>query len=441
VQLESITGAGARLDQGAEAPPPDGNTGVDFTNEAEGVEFAGAEPAIEDLVDWVAFTLPTLPGRPSGAVDMALWGDLLGDLEWEELPNGHKLGYAGCRVAAAGGIKLYYSGLSAADDMGSHVEISGSGCRFLEVSGVVKDWSVWASLALGYGARASRVDFCRDDRAQHGKGLLDLAYLDRLALDWANKRSKQLVCKFGTFEAKAPLDARTGQRKGHSLIFGNRSSETYIRMYDKSLEVCKKIKGARRVEFLKQYGHHVRVEIEYKGRRAKAAFQMLADEGLSSLGGLIYACLDFKSRPVEAGENATRVPRLAVWETFCGAQSKVRLAISVVVKKLHEQVNFLSTQWGPTMAAVVKAHGGDASMLVAVAKAAMDRLKPRHLKLIEGERARWAPPVSIISQWEADQAARHEAIGAKIDARKEAGGQAAAPQSSSVYKRGGQRAG
>jgi phage replication initiation protein len=345
---------------GGEVTPPDSNTGVE--NTVEGVS---------DLVDWVAFTLP-------GEYRPDLWADLLGDRDWEPLPNGHKLGYAFAK--RHGHITLYWKGLSDADDMGSHVEISGQGCRELEADGTVADWCVWARLVVAYGGKPTRLDVARDDRA----GLLDLREIE-CALEAG---AVQKDCR--DWEPRRPRVAGV-MPKGDSLLLGSRASDSYLRVYDKAIEQARqeRVRDAEWPAWKETYGHHIRVELELRRKQAQAALVAIAERGLSWVAGRLRASLNVLARRAEPGENKARVPVLPVWARFLAAASKVRLAVpgEIVRPSVDKALRWISRQVATALTMVREAHGDLAEV---AAMLDVSRLKRKHYDMILEEQLRWS---------------------------------------------------
>lgn len=72
----------------------------------------------------------------------------------------------------------------------------------------------------------------------------------------------------------AHIRSQNGIAAGETLYFGSRESERYMRIYDKGLET-----GAEKA------GEWLRVELELKGQRARAAFVQSTTFGTSEVGG------------------------------------------------------------------------------------------------------------------------------------------------------------
>lgn len=318
--------------------PPACNTGVRNTEEGK----------VIDSADYIGLTLPD--DCPQEFI-----GDLFGVREWAALDVAG-LGYKLCKQS--GNIRWYSDGLPG---MGNHFVLSGDACRELEADKIVTNWQVWNALALAYGAKVSRYDLARDDKA----GILDLGELER-------------CCDVGAVATKArkwhPAGDRAfgGGRLGYTLAIGSRQSETYLRLYDKALE--------QGVE-----GHWVRAELELKGDRAQAAFELVARQGLAVLPGLLARFVEFKARPGRDGENKARVPILPAWSTFLEAASKIKLAVQKKVRTVSSLVHYLEKQWAPSIATIMHAMGGDTAWFNEIAQAGDKRMRDVHYALLAPE--------------------------------------------------------
>lgn len=328
---------------GRAVQPPSSNTG------------AQAVGGVSDLVDYAGLSI-TETESPE------VWRPLLGDLDYQELDKGG-LGYGSCREY--GGIRVYYDGRPG---MGTHLQVKGQGCRRLEAEGVVKDWSDWASLALSLGAVPSRCDVARDDRA----GLLDL---DELGAAW---RSHAVTSRWQRLKFYDVSD-KDGQDYGRTLHFGSGQSDAQLRIYDKAAELANHAED--REAFLAEHGHHVRVELQLRNDRAAAAFRALAAGGLGFLPGVLRGYLDFKVCPTP-GHDATRVATLPAWEAFLSAASKIVLATEAVLRTVETVAACLEHQWGPMLATLVTAWGGDVSWLHDMVRSGRVRMRRRHFDLL-----------------------------------------------------------
>lgn len=302
--------------------------------------------SVLEAVDWLSLTL-------GDDMPVELWGSILGIQpdEWEERGYG---GYMYAKSKSAHGVVVYYHG---APGMGSHCRVSGQACRDLEARGVVTDWQAFAKMLLGLGVTATRLDANRDDHA----GIL---HIDELI---AAGHAGHVTKRAHEWEPKVKYGSK-GRLKAHGLVFGNRQSESFVRIYDKALE--------QQVP-----GHWVRVELELKGKKAMAALRALAMGGLSWLAGAIREQVEFKLPSTDG--NRSRAATLPAWDAFLSGAAKVKLAVERTVRTLSKVVYHLERQWAPLMATAMENSGGDTGWLYEIVRAGRRRMREQHWRLVE----------------------------------------------------------
>ncbi|MGI4791310.1 MAG: replication initiation factor domain-containing protein [Janthinobacterium lividum] len=182
----------------------------------------------------------------------------------------------------------------------AHVEVKGHGCRELEAAGVVLDWQAFLREMLDAGAKFTRLDCAIDDR----DGLLDLNQIIAACEDG------RVVSAYQNADPRPKMNPATGERTGDGVTFGNRASETYIRIYDKGLQT-------------KSPDHWIRVELEAKKTRAQALAEAISKKGASVVPSILIGYLDFKERG--ATDRRDRWPTATWWKQFLGTEQRFRL--------------------------------------------------------------------------------------------------------------------
>lgn len=313
--------------------PPSCITGVEMTKREED-EQKGASACL----DYFRFTFPD-------SVSLSSIIEFLNIDGWVELPYG-RYNYRAGQIA--GHVSVYHSGQ---EGMGTCVEISGQGCRQLESSGRVTDWQAFVRQVHAMGGKYTRFDVALDDKV----GLLGLDTIKEAML------KKTYSGHMTTFEPHEKYDLRTGKYKHRELRLGSRTSENYIRVYDKALE--------QRVE-----GHWIRFEIEVKGDRANLVAMLFADQGMSPLLGYIRSVIDFKE------EGATVVKsrwRLADWwVAFLEGADKVRLKLETKQANLDQITRWLYKQVSASLALYLESEGGDLDSLLKLIDYGRPRINP-----------------------------------------------------------------
>lgn len=193
------------------------------------------------------------------------------------------------------------------DDMGTWLEMSGSGCRAFETlgSGRYED-------LLGYvidnpeTVNLTRLDVAFDDF----EGLLDIT---RLCNDTRQRK----------FRSKAEFWEVIESSNGQSLTVGSPQSKVLIRIYDKLAERLAKLQNpSDRDKVISEVPHWIRVELQLRDERAREFIKYLFhDDSLTptdreltlgeAFAGVVRSYLLYGYSVAARGH-----PEQAVWHTF-----------------------------------------------------------------------------------------------------------------------------
>jgi len=209
----------------------------------------------------------------------------------------------------------------------ARVEVSGNGCRELEAAGAVTDWQAYLAWLLREGARFTRCDYARDDQA------------GRLCLDTiiACCKEHRVVSRFREIDLHPKMDASTGAEIGNGVTFGVRGSETYIRIYDKALQM-----GVP--------GHWIRVELETRKDKAHRLVRAITQDGAQAVPPVLLGCLDFKVQGTAKKRNCWKSEPW--WTTFLGTAERSRLGTAPRNVSLENKKRWLMQCVSPTFALV-----------------------------------------------------------------------------------------
>ena len=318
--------------------PQPGNTGVRDTSE-------GAKA----LIDWVGVTFKQLPL----AEVLELFG---GEREW--LPTRGGMRYRSGLMR--GNVRVYWDGLDE-EEMGVHVEASGRGCRQLEAEGVVHHWSKFFEAALKDGAEFSRLDLAADDLA----GVIP--FQESVAKTKADHVTRRSDC-WRVFECGRRSSAEVGQ----TLMLGSGSSDTQLRIYDKTAEQAQKGKTP--------VGEWVRCEAQFRNERAQIAAQVLAAEGEGAIAGLIAGLVDFKEPGQDS--NKARWKRCAWWSAFLGLVETIRLTVQPEDRSVEQVADWIKRQVGPSLSLLSVAQGYGSEWLLDLVESSFGRLREGHLRML-----------------------------------------------------------
>lgn len=304
---------------------------------------------LEVSIDWLGFTVFEFPGP----VDVVTW---LGfhESDFAICRGGH--GYKSSLRHSLYPIVIYYDG---AENMGIHVDISGSAVSpaveaFIDSQKEVTPWGGYAVEYREEGEMKSylrhlnecgkftRVDLAVDDKGGNYYSVDEVRALcesDRCATRF---KSHRLVseCKFGS---KGKI--------GNTLYIGSRSSNCYLRVYDKRLEQISKI--GEDVGF-----DWIRWEMELKKESAQKAIDMLLSG--SGLGSVAVGILSNYFRVIVRDDsNVSRCSTDPVWQAFIAGVDKLRLSLSKTVKTISQKKEWIKKQCLPSIAAICAAEYGD----------------------------------------------------------------------------------
>ena len=256
------------------------------------------------FVDWVQCTF----SDPSGAVKEWIQGILRGP--WISLDHAP---YQYTHTLKCGGVSLL------TNDPGSdniRLVISGGGCRELEGAGAVSSWAEFLARLLRAGAKFSRLDAAIDDH----EGILSM---DAILLCCKEGR---VVSRYNKIMPYEPLCSTTGRETGKGALFGDRSSKTMVRIYDKALQE-------------QTADHWIRVEMEAHDKKAQALAQSIAEGVKDVVPRTLLGCLDFKVRG--STERRERWTTEEWWTLFLGITERFHLETAPRDESLEKSYRWL----------------------------------------------------------------------------------------------------
>ncbi|MBD5394350.1 MAG: replication initiation factor domain-containing protein [Lachnospiraceae bacterium] len=249
------------------------------------------------------------------------------------------------------------------ENMGIHVDISGSGISpMIDVykNSILKGSTPWGTDAFespdeGYVnsflhylydfVKFSRIDLAIDDIGCNYYSVNDVFDICR---------TRRLVSRFKGYEFTTGEKFADGV-SGNTLYVGKRSSDCFLRIYDKRLEQKEKIGDDVGYDW-------VRWELELKHNRAqKAVDSLLSGVGL---GELSIGILSNYFRVIICDDsNTTRCSLDPVWKKFVEGVSKIRLFCKEIEKTLDRKKQWIKKQVLPSIAAVCASEHGDLSFI------------------------------------------------------------------------------
>lgn len=309
--------------------------------------FKYLDNGLKVSVDWISFTVTEID-----SVDrvLSLFGYSSND--FTELPHGAH-GYNSMLRLNGHSISVLYDGK---EGMGIHVDVTGSSVlEFIrsfketlkedtpfgpgyEIDFDSSFMQALFSVILRVG-HFTRIDLAIDDIGTSFFSTDDLCGL------WANHC---IVTKDRNM--KNVVESISGNVKiGHTVYFGSRKSDIFLRVYDKRLEQNRKLERARKPMISTPW---TRWELECKDSRADAVARKLVD--CIAFGEVVVGVLSHYFRVVQLDDsNRSRCTIDERWAAFINGVSPLKLYIPKEEKTLDDKKAWLEYQCGPTIAAVV----------------------------------------------------------------------------------------
>lgn len=322
--------------------PPTSNRGVGNTSQC----------GLIALVDWLSVTFKKL------SIDQELLDYLSLDLrDFIQLDNG-LYGYKSAKMY--NGIFILTHGSSV--DMGCHLQITGTGCRYLETIDKFK-WSDFFNLIDTIGDyNLTRLDLAIDDY----KGYFTVKYIyDKL-------KKGHILSRFRTARHMEDINIADGKTKGRTIYFGSSASTIQIRIYDKFEERLSK-------GIYHDVEHWVRTELQLRKDRADIAFKHIKNANNPELRIIILSILNRYLRvltPNKKDSNKSRWKNTRKWEKYLGKVKEIKLTKSPEQKTIDDSYNWIYNYVADSLLMLYKI-GIDPYEFVKAGK-----LKDKHYKMI-----------------------------------------------------------
>jgi len=318
-------------------PPPHSNTGAQNTIKK-----------LTALIDWLSFTVPD-------GIDPF---DVL-KIKQEEftlMPHGN-FGYL--KQEKFGNINVFTLGR---EDMGSHISLTGQGCREFEQL-IEGKWTDFFKKIVKICANITRLDIALDDKV----GFVNLKLIEEKV-----NRAECVSC-FKKARVFSDVELSSGDSVGKTIYLGSGQSKLQIRIYDKGAE--------QRAD-----GHWVRIEIQCRDQRAKVLVHFLA-EGIE-IGEAVCGVLSNYVRFVEPQEdsNKSRWPTSPWWQEIIGEAERLKLSIEKPIQTIEQKKDWVERQISPTLATIMKSEDGDMSWFYGMISYGAKRMKQKHYNLLRDQK-------------------------------------------------------
>ena len=261
-----------------------------------------------------------------------------------------------------GHITIFYDG---SENMGTHVEMSGQGCREFETSG--HSWlDLIAIVELDKG-KLTRLDIAIDT-VDDSLRLTQINY----ALRQGNIRTQ--FTKTRTTES-ADITSDGLANKSRTRYFGSGTSRVMFRIYDKAAQMCL------------QDTKWLRFELQLRDDRATvAAGELLRRQDLGFVAaGIINQYISFIKRD---DSNKSRCTLQDWWFNWLSHTEKLKITTAKAIKLISQVQEYIKKQYAPTLAMIKKAVGvaDFADFLKDVVTDGYSRLSQKHDNIILNSR-------------------------------------------------------
>lgn len=338
-------------------------------------------------IDWIAFTVTTSSMSLEDVV--TFMGYKMS--QFAELPRGG-MGYKSMIKLDGYPITILYNGK---EDMGIHVSITGSAIKeavraFKETLicdtpfGLGYDISSDSSVLVHYLSAIrgighfSRIDLSIDDIGCQYFSMDDLfqAFTEH-----------RIVSKFRHIQ-NIVKSSISGEKEGHTIYFGSRKSDIFLRVYDKKLEQSQKYPD-RPITY-----EWIRWEFELSDDRALSAVDHLISSG--DIGTVILGLLSNYMRIILLdNNNKSRCSVDSMWSKFIADVEHLSLYVADNPKSLDDKERWLKTQCMPTLAAFIVAKHGDLGIIYDNFDDYLSRMSKDMFDLVKASNPDWKGGVAL----------------------------------------------
>lgn len=300
------------------------------------------------LVDWVSVTLSFC------TVDLVVdYLDELGATDFVIGAGRYNYDYL---YSCPHGINLYFSDSS--DHM--HLEITGSGCRYLEKNNDGFDWvSFFVGLSdlVGYDyIKCTRLDLAYDDF----RGFFTITEVIR------KLKNNEVVSRLRSSIVVESYEINDVTSKGKTVYFGSNKSDLQIRMYEKHHEMSQK-----NIDHDKKIWN--RTEVQLRRNKANNVFVLLRDNKYSLQDISMSIINDYISIRTKSNDsNRSRWPIWYKWRKFIIAINKVDLSTAKYENSLQKTIDWANDNMYRVMAMI---HQADPEKFKQIIQKGIDNLK------------------------------------------------------------------
>ena len=328
-------------------------------------------------VDWLSFTITSLSD-----VDDVIAFLGYSRMDFDNMAHGGK-GYKSMIRLNGYPVSIMFDGN---DDMGIHVDISGSA-----ISEVVRSFSGTLEVNTPFGP-GYEIDFNSTFLRELLSSIRKHGHITRLdlAIDDIGSRyfttddlvslyfETRIVSKFRNLKNVVESEL-SGNKTGHTLYFGSRRSDMFLRVYDKQLEQNKKNSNSDIPSVIFPW---VRWEMECKNERANSIADLILS-GLG-LGEITMGVLSNYMRIINLDNaNRSRCTMAPVWCAFLDGISALKLYVPQMEKDIDDKKQWVKKQVMPTLVAIIMSDGGSLEFIENNMESGLVRMKKPLREMVE----------------------------------------------------------
>lgn len=254
-------------------------------------------------------------------------------------------------------ISILYDGN---EGMNAHVILSGEACRLYSINNSLIEL---LGRINNSKSKVTRIDLAIDDK----KG--DIINLNKIRKDIIDCN---VISKWKTSLEMIKRSLSEHECLGYTMNIGSRSSEMFLRIYDKSKE--------QNIE-----GKWARMELEIKGKKAEIIQYKITEDNIGYLAKTLINNYIRIVEPNEKDTNRARWKNKKYWDKLIGTTEKTRLSVDKNIQTVEGAKEWLTKQVAPTIATVVSADSGSTDFLYELIADGIKRLNPKQREMIKKE--------------------------------------------------------
>lgn len=253
--------------------------------------------------------------------------------------------------------QILYSGNSG---MKTHIILSAKGVRAYEVNNKAENL---INMLTHEDISFTRIDLALDIKDNSIEFNQLLTYLNNNHIVTRFKKYKYIVEK--------EINEDGQQVLGESIYFGSRSSNIFVRIYDKAKQMKQ------------NEGSWIRIEIVYKNNHANALALYIA-QGKKNLGKLFSQTLNNYIRFVEksSDSNKRRWKTADFWERILEDSSRLKLNFKGAEVDPKKTADWFKTKVAPSIAFLNLYWGGDMQIVESVITGAEEKMPEKYKKIL-----------------------------------------------------------